>query len=190
MAGTKRSIEDRARLEAVAREMRVRGQSMAEIRATTGVSVSTLHRWASENGWREQDLAESIPVADEVGGCDSEPASRPSGQSPSLPSGHCPALADATPEEAVEFLLAEASRHAVGGSLMRAERAARLAQRLYALMGIEAAQTAEHEAVEAPADTGPQLTDEEFAALKVHIKARLQQLAAKGRTDSGFFPAH
>ncbi|MEO1039649.1 MAG: hypothetical protein AAFX09_08890 [Pseudomonadota bacterium] len=51
-----RTEEERASIEARAREMRAGGASMAEIARSVGVPAATLYRWAAENDWRAVDL--------------------------------------------------------------------------------------------------------------------------------------
>ena len=56
MPGRKHTPEERAEIEAIARQMRIDGVDMVTISKAVGVSIATLYLWAKQSGWREQDL--------------------------------------------------------------------------------------------------------------------------------------
>ncbi|WP_300528373.1 hypothetical protein [Maricaulis sp.] len=123
MPGRKRSPEERAEIEAIARQMRIDGVDMVTISKAVDVSIATLYLWAKQSGWREQDLPRPALVLPEV---------RPSNEA--LP------LAPEEPvlvAEAANQALGLAARFAAAGDLVQAEKAARLSERFLRLKEAE-----------------------------------------------------
>lgn len=130
MPGRKHTPEERAEIEAIARQMRVDGVDMVTVSKAVGVSIATLYLWAKQSGWREQDLPRSGPVLPQA-------AATVDGAPPSAPAP------PATPSEPVTVIAAAnqalglAARFAAAGDLAQAERAARLSQRFLRLKEAE-----------------------------------------------------
>ncbi|MBO6797503.1 hypothetical protein [Maricaulis sp.] len=152
MPGLKHSAEERARLEAIAIEMRKRGEDMQSVVEATGVSIATLYRWAREHRWRAEDMpharngggpltdtptgptqpndmaqqpgAAPLPsVTDPPSGTDTSPTAPPAG----FPTGDPPSRdAVASARQAMQMT----ANALAANNLAEAERAARLAQRL------------------------------------------------------------
>ena len=138
MAGTRRSPELIASLEARARTMRVEGYRMAEISRALDVPTSTLHQWAAQRGWQLDDIAAAIPLrAAEPAPADADAVN----------------LVDETAEpptalEAAQAVLQLAAIEGMRGRLGRSDQAAKLARQLFLLaeqaQKVEAAEAALH----------------------------------------------
>lgn len=139
MPGLKHSAEERARLEAIAIEMRKRGEDMQSVVEATGVSIATLYRWAREHRWRAEDM----PHARNGGGPLTESSSGPTqpndmaqqpGAAPEMPPESDPAPAGDPPSRDAVASARQAMQMTANAlaanNLAEAERAARLAQRL------------------------------------------------------------
>lgn len=137
MPGTRHSPEDRARLETIAIAMRKAGADMQAIAEATGVSVTTLHKWARESGWRLEDLGAAAPASPAP--ADSDPGPHdPGTPDPGIP---CPGAPD--PDTPVSVVAAAhqaltlAAQLAASGNLVQAEKAARLSERFLRLKEAE-----------------------------------------------------
>lgn len=126
MSNTTRSRAAREILEDRARTLRGEGLSMQEVSDQVGVPVPTLYQWAAAGKWRLADLAENAPPPDLPERGDDVPAA---GQSEPVPAG--PMAAD--PMTAGQQALARSIAAMEAGRLVQADRAARLAERFFAL---------------------------------------------------------
>ncbi len=134
---------------------------MCDVAQVTGVSVSTLHRWARENGWRLEDIAARGPVGSGGSGGSGgsvenreEEEAMPADPHPDetqdlqrLPGfgavgpGMNPGKNDEnehgipTPAEAADAAFALAAQAFAEGNFPRAERVARLALRFRQIAG-------------------------------------------------------
>ena len=117
MTGIQRDEVERARLQARARALREQGLTMAQVSDETGVSETTLNRWARRGSWRLSDMAGKAPGVAAV----------------SLDANIPDDIPDLPPEEAASVLVARASRYALAGQMARSAVAARLARQLIEL---------------------------------------------------------
>lgn len=139
MPGLKHSAEERARLEAIAIEMRKRGEDMQSVVEATGVTISTLYRWAREHRWRAEDMPHARngggPLTDAPTGPThpNDMAQQP-GAAPEVPPETDTApVGDPPSRDAVASArqaLQMTANALAANNLAEAERAARLAQRL------------------------------------------------------------
>ena len=139
MPGLKHSAEERARLEAIAIEMRKRGEDMQSVVEATGVTISTLYRWAREHRWRAEDMPHARngggPLTDTpTGPTQPNDMAQPPGAAPEVPpESHTAPAGDPPSRDAVASArqAMQMTANALAASnLAEAERAARLAQRL------------------------------------------------------------
>lgn len=131
MSNTTRSRAAREHLEERARALRGEGLSMQEVSDQVGVPVPTLYQWAAAGKWRLADLAEDAPVPDPCASGDAAPEPVPAD----------PVTADpmtADPMNAGQQALARAIAAMEAGRLVQADRAARLAERFFALAASDA----------------------------------------------------
>ena len=126
--------------------LRVTGLSMSEISRDVGVPVSTLNQWAGQNAWLLSDLTEEIaaqpldesllPSRDAAADVGSsvvvaQPVSGTDG-APDLVPGLVPALVP-SPVKAAVRALAHAEALTAAGQLAAADKAVRLAERLFGI---------------------------------------------------------
>ena len=145
------SEDERAGLKAEAEARMRAGQTLNEIARALSVGVSTLARWASDGGWRKQDLAlerdadraqaRQARQAAQMDAVEGDKAADWALRRPALAKA-APlmvdrrALAQLKPAEAVRAALALAARAQLDGELDLAERHARLGERLARLCRI------------------------------------------------------
>lgn len=142
MSNTTRSRAAREHLEERARALRGEGLSMQEVSEQVGVPVPTLYQWAAAGKWRLADLAENAPPPDLP--------ERGDGASETTP----PEPVPADPMEAGQQALARSIAAMEAGRLVQADRAARLAERFFALAASGAGTPTTAGPAETPLDPG------------------------------------
>jgi hypothetical protein len=140
MSNTTRSRAAREHLEERARALRGEGLSMQEVSDQVGVPVPTLYQWAAAGKWRLADLAEDAPVPEPSGSGDDAPEAAPADPMP------------ADPMAAGQQALARSIAAMEAGRLVQADRAARLAERFFALAASVAGGRGAVKPAEAPLD--------------------------------------
>ena len=150
MSNTTRSRAAREILEGRARALRGEGLSMQEVSEQVGVPVPTLYQWAAAGKWRLADLAEDAPPPDLPERGDDAPAAGPPEPVPADPVAADPMTAN--PMKAGQQALARAIAAMEAGRLVQADRAARLAERFFALAASDAGGTGAVPPAGAPLD--------------------------------------
>jgi hypothetical protein len=170
MSGRAYTPGERARFEVIAIALRRTGADMQTVTDATGVSLSTLHRWAREHEWRLHDLAEAeTPVGTEglpVEGA--PPAVAPAGSAEAGDDAGEEDIPD--PAAVAEHLEIRALQAAASGDLLKSSRAIRLSSRFRGL-----AETWAAEDSAAAATHGSPLTPEELEELRDELRQRIDR---------------
>jgi len=115
---------------------------MQEVSDQVGVPVPTLYQWAAAGKWRLADLAEDAPPPGLPQRGDDAPAAEPPEPVPADPMAADPM--NANPMKAGQQALARSIAAMEAGRLVQADRAARLAERFFALAVSDAGTPAAH----------------------------------------------
>jgi len=152
MSNTTRSRAAREILEGRARALRGEGLSMQEVSDQVGVPVPTLYQWAAAGKWRLADLAEDAPLPDLPARGYEAPGAGPPEPVPADPMAADPMTAN--PMNAGQQALARSIAAMEAGRLVQADRAARLAERFFALAASDGGGRGAVKPAGAPLDPG------------------------------------